>query len=205
MFAFLPGITLATPVGPEYRPLSALSHVLVEMRYATAARQLGEDLYGAFAAGYLHAEAYAKLEQAAVLLQGERPAWKLLVLDALRPRSAQRRLFEKVRGTPREKYVAQPETGSVHNFGFAVDITLQDEQGREVDMGTPYADLTPLASPRHEKRYLAAGSLTAAQVANRRLLRRVMEQAGFRQLPIEWWHFDALPGAKVRATYKIVE
>ena len=206
LLALGPPVGRAAPdIGPEFRALAALPHVRVELRYASADNFMGENLYGEFRTAYLHRDAYAKLERASVRLQAERPGWKLLVFDALRPRSVQRRLFEKVRGTPRQRYVAPPEPGSVHNFGLAVDLSLQDGEGREVDMGTPYDEFTERAQPRHEERLLRSGELTAPQVAHRRLLRRVMEQAGFRPLAIEWWHFDALPGAEVRARYRIVE
>lgn len=72
-------------------------------------------------------------------------------------------------------------------------------------MGTPFDDFTPLAEPRLEQAFLAAGRLTAAQIANRLVLRTVMEDAGFLHLPIEWWHFDALPAEQVRQSYALVE
>jgi len=60
-------------------------------------------------------------------------------------------------------------------------------------MGTPFDDFRLLAQPALEAKFLAEGKLKAQQVANRKLLRRVMTKAGFQQLAIEWWHFDALP------------
>jgi D-alanyl-D-alanine dipeptidase len=98
-------------------------------------------------------------------------------------------------------YVADPKIGSIHNYGFAVDLTLADAAGREVDMGTGFDDFTPLSEPRLEERFLAEGRLSDDQVTNRRLLRGVMEEAGFRHLPLEWWHFDAEPPDLVRRLF----
>jgi len=88
---------------------------------------------------------------------------------------------------------------------MAVDLTIVDATGAELDMGTPFDDFRPVAQPMLEQEYLESGDLSEAQLANRRLLRRVMEKAGFQQLPIEWWHYDALPKDQVTAHYAIVE
>ena len=101
--------------------------------------------------------------------------------------------------------MANPKGGSIHNFGFALDLSILDEYGKELDMGTPFDDFTPLAEPRLEQKFLKEGKLTELQIKNRRLLRNVMEQSGFITLPVEWWHFDALPAAEVRLHYQIVE
>ncbi|MDM7916965.1 MAG: M15 family metallopeptidase [Candidatus Eisenbacteria bacterium] len=112
----------------------------------------------------------------------------------------------QVRGTPRQRYVASPSRGSMHNYGAAVDVTLIDAStGRQLDMGTPLDDFTILAAPREEDRLLRAGRLTREQVARRRLLRSVMTDAGFRALAIEWWHFDAFPKEETRRRFAIVE
>lgn len=180
--------------------------LIVDLRYASADNIMGRNLYGAFDTLVLHAIAAAKLRRAVGLLAARRPDLRLVVFDGLRPNRIQRLFWDTVRGTPQERYVADPAIGSLHGFGFAVDLSLADAGGRaELDMGTPFDDFTPLAEPRLEQGFLAAGRLTAAQVANRTLLRQVMEGAGFLHLPIEWWHFDSLPGEQVRHAYPLVE
>jgi D-alanyl-D-alanine dipeptidase len=72
-------------------------------------------------------------------------------------------------------------------------------------MGTGFDDFTGLAEPRRETQYLASGQLSQQQIGNRRILRSIMERAGFTQLPNEWWHYDALPKQEVRSRYRIVE
>lgn len=166
---------------------------------------MGEDLYGDYAGHYLHQDALTKLEKAAQLLSQEKPGWKLRVLDALRPREIQRRLFARVKGTSQVKYVADPRDGSGHNYGMSVDVTLEDEHGKEVDMGTPFDDFTPLAQPRYEAMNLRNGKLTKEQYQNRLLLRRIMRQAGFGSLLQEWWHFNARGIKTIKSRYKVVE
>lgn len=189
----------------SYQSLSHIENVKIDLRYATPNNFMGENLYGEFNEAFLHKVAFEKLKKAAAQLKVEKPGYKLLVYDALRPRSVQRRLFAKVKGTDKEEYVADPVKGSIHNFGFSIDLSLANEAGQELDMGTPYDDFTELAQPQKEEQFLKAGKLTAAQIENRKLLRKVMTGAGFLQLPNEWWHYDALPSAQVRKTQKIVE
>ena len=71
-------------------------------------------------------------------------------------------------------------------------------------MGTGFDDFSELAQPQYENQFLNEGKLSDDQIQNRLLLRNVMFEAGFIQLPIEWWHFDALPQNEVRANYDIV-
>ncbi|MGQ0645690.1 MAG: M15 family metallopeptidase [Elusimicrobiota bacterium] len=177
----------------------------VDLKYTTADNFMGEDLYGDFDRCFLHEEAARKLEKAGSLLRERRPGWRLKTFDCLRPRSIQWKLWRRVEGTAQESYVADPRQGSIHNFGFAVDLSVEDAEGRELDMGTPFDDFTPLSEPRLEEKYLRDGKLTSRQIENRRLLRGVMEDAGFIPLPNEWWHFDARPKDDVRKNHRIVE
>ena len=195
----------APEIGPQFKELASISNVMIDLRYASTNNFMGEDLYGDFRTAYLHEKAFKKLVSAAKELEKVKPTWKFLVYDSLRPRSVQRRLWDKVKGTDQEQYVANPEPGSIHNFGFAIDISLADEDGKEVDMGTSYDNFTELAHPELEDRLLKQGKLKLKQVEHRRLLRGVMKRAGFHSINNEWWHFDALPAREVRSKYKIVE
>jgi zinc D-Ala-D-Ala dipeptidase len=192
-------------VASEYVDISTMPGVRVDLRYATTNNFMGVNVYGDFKTALLHRSAAEKLAKAAQLLQQRHPGWNLLVFDALRPRSVQRRFWEKVKGTPMQMYVADPDDGSIHNYGFAVDLSLVDAAGKEVDMGTPFDSFDPLAQPQLEDKYIQDGKLTAQQAANRHILRDAMEGAGFIQLPIEWWHYDAITRAEAKAQYQIVE
>jgi len=195
----------AAAVSGEFVDLATIEGVAVDLKYASTSNVLGENIYGGFKTALMRREGARMLAQAASRLRADRPGYSLLIFDALRPRSIQRLFWSKVKGTPFQKYVADPEKGSIHNFGMALDITAVDETGHELDMGTAYDDFTQLAQPRTEKDNLARGLLSAQQAANRLILRSAMESAGFIQNPIEWWHYDAMPKDKVRAIYKIVE
>ena len=190
---------------PRFRELKGIPGVKLDLRYASTNNFMHQNVYGEFKRAFLHKEAVIKLTKAAQLLSVEKPEYQLLVLDALRPRSVQRLFWAKVKGTPQEKYVADPEKGSIHNFGFAVDLTIVDETGKELDMGTGFDAFLPAAEPRNESKLLQDGELTPAQVEHRKLLRRCMEKAGFIQLEDEWWHYDAKPGKEVRSREKLIE
>jgi len=189
----------------DYREITPADGVVIDLRYAGTNNFVGQDLYGPYKRLFLHKRAADKLKAAVALLKHEHPGYKFVIYDGLRPRSVQYVLWQHVAGTPQEKYVADPKKGSVHNYGLAVDLSVQDDKGHELDMGTGFDSFTPLAETQLEKDKLASGELTAAQLENRMILRRPMEEAGFKVLSEEWWHFDALPAELVRKQFTIVE
>jgi D-alanyl-D-alanine dipeptidase len=85
-----------------------------------------------------------------------------------------------------------------------VDVTLCDADGRELDMGTPFDDLTERSHPVLEEQLLAKGEVSRAGVENRRILRHAMASAGWQGISREWWHFDAGDRERVRATFQRV-
>lgn len=182
-----------------------MPRVQIDLRYASNNNFVGKNLYGDFKKAFLHKEAFAKFKKADEYLVENHPGFKFLVLDALRPRSVQRILFAKVKDTSQESYVADPDKGSVHNFGFAIDLTLVDSQGHEVDMGTPFDDFTDLAQPHYEEKFLKENKLSAQQLRNRKILRSAMVTGGFRSIPNEWWHFNALGIEEAKKNHRIVE
>ena len=189
---------------PEFRHLSSIAGIQVDLRYATDNNFVGRDLYSPYDCAWLHVEAAGALEKVVAWLAARRPDLTPLVLDALRPQRVQQQLWDALEGTGLQMYLANPERGSIHSYGMALDITLLDEQGRELDMGTGFDDMTNLSHPALEEGFLQAGQLTEAQVANRRLLRDAMLQAGFLGINTEWWHFDCGDRELVRATYRRV-
>lgn len=184
---------------PDYVDLSDLPNVVVDLRYGTLNNLLQKDVYGGFQRVLLHKIAAEKFKLASHALDKK---FKFIVFDALRPRTAQVEFWNLVKGTAQQIYFADPAKGSLHSYGFAIDLGLLDARGEELDMGTHFDDLTPLAEPRREKEFLDTGKLTDEQWKNRQILRTVMDQAGFSQLPHEWWHYDALPGDEVRARFQ---
>lgn len=190
---------------PDFVNLRRIPGVLIELKYATNHNFMAKDVYGDFNEPFLHRLAAEKLARAVERLRESRPGWSLLVYDALRPRSVQRLLWAHVEGTPNEAYVANPERGSMHNYGCAIDLTLADAAGRAVPMGTAFDAFVPLSQPKLEEEHLRSGELSREHWENRQVLRRAMTEAGFLQLAHEWWHYDAFPGDEVRAAFRIIE
>ena len=121
--------------------------------------------------------------------------------DALRPQRVQEALWAALEGTPLRMYLANPVRGSIHSFGMAVDITIVDAQGHELDMGTPFDDLSERSHPKLEAEQLAKNQITQPQINNRCLLREAMQHGGFAGISTEWWHFDCGDRDVVRAQY----
>lgn len=192
------------PLDPAFRPLAALRGVRVDLRYASPRNLLGVDLYSPHDCAWLHVQAADALQRAADALAALRPDLSLCVLDAVRPQRVQERFWAHVQGTPMQPYFAPPERGSMHSFGMAVDVTLVDARGTELDMGTPFDDTTELSHPALEHRLAADGSLSDAQLGRRRLLRQVMGRGGWQAIATEWWHFDCGEREAVRARFRRV-
>jgi D-alanyl-D-alanine dipeptidase len=189
---------------PDFIDLAEAPGTVIDLRYASANNFMGVNLYGAFNRAFLRKSAAAQLQLACEALDRKCRGYKLLVLDATRPRSVQHRLWAHVKGTPEECYIADPVAGSIHNFGFAVDVTIVDARGEELDMGTAFDAFDSLSQPVLEEEHYLNGKLSALHIENRRLLCGVMEAAGFIQHPLEWWHFDAVAQSVAR-THAIVE
>lgn len=196
---------------------TAVPGVYVSLMYARPDNFTGRVLYTDLRHAYLLPETARALAKARDALQRRHPQYALVVYDAARPMSVQRRMWHAVAGTSRSIYVSNPARGGgLHNYGLAVDITLcwardvHDRAGRllhaagdtaGISMGTPVDYLGRVAHVRDEARLLRAGRLRAAHVARRRILREAMAAGGFRVLPTEWWHFNLKTRAQAKAHY----
>jgi zinc D-Ala-D-Ala dipeptidase len=164
-----------------------------------------ENYYDGLNKCYLRKEVAAKLSQAQKLLKAHHPELSLQTLDCARPRSVSAKMYEKMKGTRYEKYVANPKTGSMHNYGIAVDITIVDSSGKELDMGfTPFRKSDMSIYWQFAKMKLGK-KLTKQQKANLQLLASTMKSSGFIPLSHEWWHFDGMPKDQARKMFKIIE
>ncbi|RMG67984.1 MAG: peptidase M15D vanX D-ala-D-ala dipeptidase [Bacteroidetes bacterium] len=180
--------------------------IRLDMRYSTPNNFLKEDVYGDFDRCYLQPAVAERLAQAQAYLEAEHPDLRLIVFDCVRPRSVQYQMWDIVKGTDQQDYVAPPGgTGSMHNYGAAVDLGLWQLDTGLVDMGTPFDFFGPLAQPRYETDFLRSGELTAAQVQHRHILRLSMKAAGFHGILSEWWHFVGFPRDTVKRRFQIVE
>ena len=179
---------------------------VVQMMYSTDDNFLNEDVYGDYDLCYLQPEIADKLVIADSLLQSKHPDLRLVLFDCVRPRSVQYQMWEIVKGTDQQNYVAPPGgSGSMHNYGAAVDLGLYHVDTGIVDMGTPFDFFGPLAQPRFETKFLRSGALSQAQINHRAMLRIAMNGAGFQGILSEWWHFIGFDRPVVRQKYQIVE
>lgn len=185
---------------PDFRALSGIPGVRVDLRYAGRNNFLGRDLYSPHDCAFLHREAAEALALAATTLARRHPGHALLVLDAVRPQRVQEVMWASVSEADR-LYLADPGPGSIHSFGMAVDLTIVDPMGRELDMGTGFDEMDEKSHPALEGRFLAEGGLSANQVAHREMLRGAMGAGGFRGISTEWWHFDCGERSRVRAGF----
>jgi len=190
---------------PEFRRLSSLPGIAVDLRYASVRNFVGRDLYGALDCAFLHRRAAEGLERAAGRLAELAPGHRLLVLDALRPHRVQIELWNFLEGTGLRQYVADPARGSIHSFGMAIDATVLDAHGRELDMGSGFDEMIELSHPRLEARHLASGALTRAQQRARELLRGALAAGGFGGIENEWWHFEMLDRQHLRQHFARVD
>lgn len=185
----VPGVKDREPAADRLVDVTRLAGgIVVELRYATANNFTHHVIYPASARCYLRAPVAARLAAVHRLLQAR--GLGLKVYDCYRPRSAQQILWDLV---PDERYVASPKTGSRHNRGAAVDLTLVDKSGRELPMPTPYDDFTT-------KAHRDCRDLPAAALRNRETLAQAMGEQGFLPLPTEWWHFDDPDSARYPLT-----
>ncbi|MBL8361204.1 MAG: M15 family metallopeptidase [Rubrivivax sp.] len=184
----------------DFRPLASIEGVWHELRYATAENFAGRVLYRGWDCAYLRAAAAEGLERAAAWLRTQRPGYRIVVLDALRPHRVQEAIWQDVAGTPSAMYFADPRIGSIHSYGMAVDVTLADADGLECDMGSGFDEMSPKSHPSLDAEHLALGVLTAAQVAERGWLHAAMSRGGFHGISTEWWHYDFGSRDEVRRT-----
>lgn len=163
-----------------------------------------ENFYNGLKKAYLREAVARKLSMAQKNLQARYPEYSILIMDAARPRSVSQQMYDKMKGTQFEKFVADPRKGSMHNYGIAVDVTIVDDSGRQIDMGfTPFykSDLSIYWGYAKQKMF----DLSKTRKRNRKLLSDVMQQAGFIPLSYEWWHFNGMPKNEARKKYRIIE
>jgi len=164
-----------------------------------------ENYYQSLQKAYLRKVVAIKLSNAQKILKIKYPSYSLQILDAARPRSVSKAMYKKMKGTKFEKYVANPTKGSMHNYGIAVDITIVDKDGQELDMGpSPFKKNTAEIYWQIAKIKMGI-ELSTEQKNNRKLLSQIMKKAGFLPLSYEWWHFNGMSKKKARRLYKIIE
>lgn len=180
--------------------------IRVRTVYATPDNFTGEILYGDLKEAYLLPEAAEKLSGAQDILEGGHPGYRLLVYDAARPMSAQRKMWDTAVRAGKQYYVANPaKGGGLHNYGAAVDVTITGADGEPLPMGTAYDHLGPEANTDREEELVRTGKISREEADNRLLLRKVMREAGFRTVKSEWWHFNMCSRDEAVKKYALID
>ncbi|WP_294627109.1 M15 family metallopeptidase [uncultured Bacteroides sp.] len=181
------------------------SSLAVELMYTRADNFTGEVLYDNMSEAYLHPDAAYALVKAQRRLKELHPSYSLLIYDAARPMSVQKKMWNVVKGTSRYKYVSNPSRGGgLHNYGLAVDVSIRDSLGKPLPMGTKVDHLGIEAHITRESELVRNGKISETERQNRLLLRKVMKEAGFRALPSEWWHFNFCSREVAKQKYKVI-
>ena len=161
--------------------------IVLDLKYGTTANFLNQKVYTANECLLaLGAVKHLKVVQDSLRARG----LGLKIFDGYRPRAVQYLMWEIF---PNATYVANPESGSNHNRGAAIDLTIVNlSTGQELPMPTPFDWFGPEAGHGWTL------GLTADQVANRALLKTMMENVGgFTSLMDEWWHYTYNPALSI--------
>jgi D-alanyl-D-alanine dipeptidase len=148
-----------------------------DMKYATEDNFLKAKVYDC-------AECYLRLKTVKAIMKANakfmKLGYKIKLYDCYRPLDIQKKMWAIVSNPI---YVANPSKGSIHNRGGAVDISLVDRNGVELDMGTPF-DFFGIEASHDYKNF------PKAILDNRKLLKKVMLQSNFQSFDSEWWHYN---------------
>ena len=156
------------------------SDFVYELKYATPDNFLKQAVYDC-------GECYLRKSTAEALVKANKDfiqlGYRIKLFDCYRPLSVQKKMWKILPGT---HYVANPAKGSKHNRGAAVDLTLVDAQGKELNMGTPFDFFGKEAHhtyTEHSKEVLE----------NRKLLKETLDKFNFKSIYSEWWHYEYRP------------
>jgi D-alanyl-D-alanine dipeptidase len=148
-----------------------------DMKYATTDNFLKENVYQC-------GECFLRVKTIKALLKANETfldkGYRIKLYDCYRPKAIQKKMWKIV---PDANYVANPKKGSIHNRGGAVDISLVDANGKELDMGTKFDFFGKEASHNYLE-------LSEEILANRKLLKNIMLDHNFKSFDSEWWHYN---------------
>ena len=190
----------------------------VLLKYATKDNFVGQNMYGTLRKAFFRPHFAKKNVEAQRLLRERHPNYSLLIYDAARPLSVQKRMRKAVEGTPLTAYVADGARGGRHNYGVAVDLTIIDGNGQPLDMGAPFDHFgreawigtdknTTLASYKAYVEWQRKEGIISEEAArNRTLLLEIMDAVGLRPYAKEWWHYqERISMPRTREIYPLLD
>ncbi|HWL25422.1 MAG TPA: M15 family metallopeptidase [Ureibacillus sp.] len=152
---------------------------------------------------YLREGVYKRLKKALSLLPDE---YSLILYDGFRPLQVQQSLFDIFKESIKKrnpqltddevlqetlKYVAlpsiEPTRTSPHITGGAIDLTLGDCNGKALDLGTEFDEMSEKSATRYFEEHPFENEMA---LQNRRVLYNCMSEVGFSNYSEEWWHYD---------------
>lgn len=179
-----------------------------DIRYATTNNFTKKILYTEDC-GLFCIPALAKaISQAQIDLQKIDPSLSLVIFDTARPLSIQREMFELVRGTDAERYIANPYgeyAGGFHNYGMALDVAIVNSNGKMLDFGTEYDSFETIAHSGNEAELVKKGVLSFEAYRNRMLLYYVMGKNGMLPYQWEWWHYQLDYNESSKTQYRLLD
>lgn len=151
-----------------------------DMKYATPNNFLKQAVYDC-------GDCYLRKSTAEALVKANaeflKLGYRIKLFDCYRPLAVQKKMWKILPGT---HYVANPAKGSKHNRGAAVDLTLVDKDGNELDMGTPFDFFGKEA-------HHTCTTLPKKVLENRKLLKDILNKYNFKSIYSEWWHYEYRP------------
>ena len=167
----------------------AIPSIALDLKYSTTGNFMHRRLYPSLHTTYARLAVKDALQKVVAELRDQNLTIK--IFDAYRPYSVTEEMWEAVKDS---RYAADLATGSGHNRGVAVDLTLINLNAKtELAMGTGFDNFSDTAHTDFTE-------LPDSVLQNRRLLITIMEKYGFKSLRTEWWHFS-LPDAN---TYELL-
>lgn len=151
--------------------------VILNLAYATKNNFTGAQIYGRNAC-YLHEDANKCLKKASIYANNL--GYRFKIFDAFRPTEAQWVLWNH---TPDPTFLADPRRGSPHSRGVAVDLTLIDRKGKDLEMGTGFDTFDP-------KSHHGNLNISPEAQQNRHILMGIMTLSGWDFYQNEWWHYQ---------------
>ena len=179
----------------------------VQLAYSDTSNFLHQDVYGRLDKCFLHKETATKLLVADSMLRTEFPQYHFLIYDGARPCNVQQVMYDIVKKMPVAQglYLSHPMNHSLHNYGAAVDLTICDDKGIPLDMGTEFDHFGIESHIGAENLLVTDKRITKEASVNRKLLRRIMLRAKFTPITFEWWHFNSCSRGYAAAHYTLLQ
>jgi D-alanyl-D-alanine dipeptidase len=183
------------------------SSIRVALHYSTKSNFLNKEIYPHFNACFLPPDIAYKLTKAQEFLKSAYPDYSIIVFDAARPLSIQKKMWDELDLPIHEKakYLSNPHEISLHNYAAAVDVGIIGNNGLLLDMGSEFDFFGEMSEPKQERKLYLEGKLTKTVIRNRLLLREIMTKAGFLSITSEWWHFNSCSREFAKLNYQLIE